>query len=308
MKTKTIVARAHAKVNLCLEILGKRPDGYHQLATVMQAIGLWDTLTISIRDAAASARINLHTEGWPVPRHGENLCCRAARTFLDAVGQDWQVEICIRLLKRIPPGGGLGGGSSNAAAVLTALNVATGCPLDEEELLELGAHIGSDVPFFLSSASTALATGRGEQIRPLRSVAGIWFVVAWPGEPVSTRWAYSQISGDDFSDGSFTNSLEEAIAEEKDILSAPELGYNAFFRPVTRARADIGRLVELLKSIGARQVGLAGSGACVWGAVANIDVATQIADELSRRRLWAQVAAPAPRPVEIIDPFITAEA
>ncbi|MFO0985317.1 MAG: 4-(cytidine 5'-diphospho)-2-C-methyl-D-erythritol kinase, partial [Planctomycetota bacterium] len=154
--------RAHAKLNLFLEVVARRPDGYHDLETVMQAISLHDDITLRLTD---QEQLTLERAGLPVDVPVEHdLCSRAARSFYSAAGTAPRVSMA--LMKRIPPGSGLGGGSSDAAQVLTGLNALHGHPLEPKKLLELASQIGSDVAFFLRGGR-ALCHGRGERVTQL---------------------------------------------------------------------------------------------------------------------------------------------
>jgi 4-diphosphocytidyl-2-C-methyl-D-erythritol kinase len=182
--------QSFCKVNLLLNILGKRPDGFHELETVMHPVHLHDELSFQ----RSSQRLNLTCEDAALPVDGRNLVMRAASLYLEKAGISEGVSI--RLRKRIPIAAGLGGGSGNAATTLLALNEMFGNPLADDALSQLAATLGSDVPFFLQSGP-ALATGRGETIAPLKPFAalrGAHFILAHPGFGISTPWAYGQLS------------------------------------------------------------------------------------------------------------------
>ena len=166
-----MVLRTPAKVNLALEVLRKRPDGYHELSTVLQAVDLCDRLTVETADT-----ITLETSEPGLPTDERNLVVRAARMLRDAAGVDRGARI--RLEKRIPLAAGLGGGSSDAAATLWGLNRLWGLRWKRERLVELAVALGMDVPFFLGRGR-ALGTGRGEVLRPLPSVAPSKVVSSW---------------------------------------------------------------------------------------------------------------------------------
>lgn len=293
----SVPLRAHAKLNLCLEVLRRRDDGYHDLATVFQAIDLYDALTVTV---APGHGIGVHSEGWPVPEGRDNLCWLAAEVFCEAV-PDLEGHISIEVHKILPPGGGLGGGSSDAAAVLLGLNHLTGEPLTEEGLIVEAARLGSDVAFFASGAGAALATGRGEVLTPLPCAACLPAVVTFPGEPVGTAWAYGLLSEADFTDGHRARWLAARLAADEPALADAALGYNAFVAPVTAARPDLREALDELRDLGASTVSLAGSGACVWGVFAEEDEARGAAETLTGRGRWASVTAPAERGVAIGD-------
>ena len=178
------------KVNLLLNILGKRPDGFHELETVLHPVGLHDCLSFERH----GTRLRLKCSDPLLPANAGNLVFAAAERFLKAAGIAEGVRI--HLEKRIPIAAGLGGGSGNAATTLLAMNELFGQPLGREVLLQLAASLGSDVPFFLQSRP-ALATGRGELITPLDffpALAGAWMLLVHPGFGISTSWAYEQLA------------------------------------------------------------------------------------------------------------------
>jgi 4-diphosphocytidyl-2-C-methyl-D-erythritol kinase len=178
------------KVNLLLNILGKRPDGFHELETLMHPVALCDHLSFD----RGGSDIKLTCSDPILPVHSKNLVHRAATAFLKKAGIHEGVRI--HLEKRIPIAAGLGGGSGNAATTLLAMNELFGRPLDQTALHELAAGLGSDVPFFLQSRP-ALATGRGENIQPLEffpALNNAYILLIHPGFGISTPWAYQQLA------------------------------------------------------------------------------------------------------------------
>jgi len=172
-----------AKVNLHLEVLGKRPDGYHEIQTLMHRVGLFDEVEISL----GGRGIRLVSEGEEVPAGTENLVCRAAQILFEEFGIPGDLQI--RLQKRIPVAAGLGGGSSNAATVLRGLNDLLQAGAEEERLMGLGAKIGADVPFFIFQ-KPALARGMGERLVAVQLPTPLWFLLLVPPFRISTAWAY----------------------------------------------------------------------------------------------------------------------
>jgi 4-diphosphocytidyl-2-C-methyl-D-erythritol kinase len=183
--SRTVRVRAHAKLNLSLRVLYKRPDNFHELRTVFQTISLADELTISYREAPET-RIAIANNAIP-----DNLIERAARRCLDEMRLAADVNFTLK--KRIPMGAGLGGGSSDAAAVLLALPVLAGKSIPMERLVEIGASLGSDVPFFLYGG-TALGLGKGEELYPLPDVQARHGLLIAPEIHVSTPDAYRALS------------------------------------------------------------------------------------------------------------------
>ena len=184
--TQTISLVAPAKINLSLRILEKRADGFHELETLMVPISLADTVEVS---HGTGHEITLTCNDPELPTGAENLCVEAAEAFRVATGLDH--GIAITLLKRIPHGAGLGGGSSDAAAVLKGLNELFDHPLVDEELHQIAATLGSDVPFFLGSGP-AWCRGRGEILEPTSALPKRTLLLIKPPFPVPTAWAYKK--------------------------------------------------------------------------------------------------------------------
>jgi 4-diphosphocytidyl-2-C-methyl-D-erythritol kinase len=179
--------KSPAKINLYLAVTEKRPDGYHNIDTLMCCIDLHD----SIRLAFDEPRITLHCEHPDVPEDATNLAWRAAKLFLETIGINSGVHIEIE--KRIPIGAGLGGGSSNAAAVLNALNTHYGVPLSQADLMTMGKTIGADVPFFIFG-KPAIATGIGDILTPCPHLDSFPLVLIYPSVPVSTALVYKNLN------------------------------------------------------------------------------------------------------------------
>lgn len=182
--------KSPCKVNLLLNILGRRPDGFHELETILHPVKLHDTL----RFTRAGQSLELTCSDPTLPADSSNLVHRAATAFLEAAGAREGVRI--HLEKKIPLAAGLGGGSANAATTLLGLNELFGSPLSSAQLHEIAARLGSDVPFFLQD-QPALATGRGERIEaltPFPALQGAAFLLIHPGFGISTAWAYKQLA------------------------------------------------------------------------------------------------------------------
>ncbi len=188
-----------AKVNLSLRVHRRRPDGYHAISTVLQTIALCDRLTVSRTEPEAPLRLDV--PGGGAPADDSNLVMAAARTFFGAIGEPAR-GVRFELRKRIPAASGLGGGSSDAAGTLLALQELWGEPLSTDRLHTAAAAVGSDVPFFLVGG-TVLATGRGERLRLMDDVAPTPVIVAAPAMEVSTTAVYSHWSRPGGSDAEF---------------------------------------------------------------------------------------------------------
>jgi 4-diphosphocytidyl-2-C-methyl-D-erythritol kinase len=180
------VKRSPAKINLILRVLKKREDGYHELASLMQRINLFDQMRFISRGNG----IVMHCPGSGLPTDEGNIAVRAAKLFFEKTG--WQGGIEITLKKEIPVAAGLGGGSSNAATTLMALNEMTGAALTKDDLMEMGASLGADVPFFIFE-KTAWAFGVGDRLRESEKIPGLWYVLVNPGVELSTRRVYESL-------------------------------------------------------------------------------------------------------------------
>ncbi len=199
-----LFTRAYAKINLTLDVLGRRADGYHALSSVMQTISLADMLALrALPDGQTEFFCDV-----PALNGAENLVYRAARALRAAAG--CQRGVRIELHKQTPMQGGLGGGSSDAARVLLALNAAWELGLGQDHLIELAASLGSDVPFFVLGG-TALVEGRGERVTSLPDLPGLWVVLLKPSVAVSTPAAFRALTPDDYTDGQATARLVAAI-------------------------------------------------------------------------------------------------
>jgi len=251
---------AFAKINLCLHVLGRRPDGYHELRTIFQAISLHDTLELSLSD---SPGITIETNDSALPLGRENLVYRA----LEAIGGEigFRGGVHARLEKRIPVARGLGGGSSDAAAALIGMLRLTKKRVPLERLMEIGASLGADVPFFLFGGR-ALATNRGDEIYPLTDAPKRSILVISPqGIGVSTKDAYQWVSEE------LTNRPKPPNIWGFCALcwSRPGSVSNDFEGPVFSRHPRLGEIRAGLLKRGAADAALAGSGSAVFGVFRN---------------------------------------
>ena len=265
--------RTSAKINLVLEVLGKRPDGYHELSTLMQAVDLFDRLTIE-----TAGTITLETSDAALPTDDGNLVVRAARLLRDAAGIETGARIVLD--KRIPVAAGLGGGSSDAAAALWGLNRLWGLRWRRERLIELAVALGMDVPFFLG-AGRALCTGRGEVLSPVPLTGGYAVVLVNPGVPLSTREVYGRVPEGWRAEASGTGRMIEALRTRNVARVAAAL-VNHLERWAEPALPAIGRMKAALLAAGALGAGMSGSGPTVFGLARSLDQARQIRRRVSR--------------------------
>jgi 4-diphosphocytidyl-2-C-methyl-D-erythritol kinase len=253
----TVVIRAHAKINLDLRVLGSRPDGFHELRTVFQALALHDMIRCIPREGPFA--IECSSAG--VPLDQSNLIWRAAETLWRSIHHNNPIrDVVVRLEKRIPLQAGLGGGSADAAAALMALAHAWRVPVKPSQLTDLAAHIGSDVPFFLSGG-TALGLGRGEEVYPLADLPRHWIVLLVPGFGVSTSEAYGWYDSE--------RELSRAPREPQHVPgpwpSRAAQMINDLEAPIARHHPEIDQMKAALKRAGALAASMSGSGSTVFG-------------------------------------------
>jgi len=262
-----ITIRAAGKINLFLDVLGKRGDGYHDIVTVMQEIDLHDTITISEQGTRGIYLMPGPGKKNKLPcleTGPKNLACRAAKLFME--GSGIKKGISIRLEKRIPAGAGLRGGSSDAAAVLKGLNKLWKAGFSDSDLAKMGARIGMDVPFFIRGG-TALATGRGDVVTPVLSRARFWVILVDPGFSFSTRSAYESLDRRNLPAKGFSR-----VKIVLDCLRTGNVGrladnlYNIFEKAVDmKYKGYIKGVKEMLETTGAAGTLMTGSGSVVYG-------------------------------------------
>jgi 4-diphosphocytidyl-2-C-methyl-D-erythritol kinase len=272
-----VVLRTSAKVNLALEVLGKRGDGYHEIATVLQAVDLFDRLKLEAADT-----LSLHTDDPDLPTDDGNLVIRAARLLQKAAGVEAGARI--RLIKRIPVAAGLGGGSSDAAATLWGLHRLWRLRWPKARLQELAMELGMDVPFFLGSGR-AVARGRGERLTVLPGGGGYALVLVNPRVPLSTREVYGRVPEGWRAEPTGTERVIEALRTRNVAKIAAALTNNleSVVEPVLPV---IGRMKAALLAAGALGAIMSGSGPTVFGMARSLDHARQIRTRVSRAG-WA---------------------
>jgi 4-diphosphocytidyl-2-C-methyl-D-erythritol kinase len=250
-----LIVRAPAKLNLTLEVLGKRPDGFHEIRSVLQTIDLCDTLQFEVGKGIS---FDCDMKGWSA---GESLVNKAVSLLKEATG--CSEGAVIKIEKRIPLMSGLGGDSSDAAAVLLGLNELWGLGLPREKLLAMAAQLGSDVSSFLHGG-TNLVEGKGEKVTPLPSLSNTWVVLVVPDVPAKsgkTARMYKSLEAGHYTDGSITEKLVTALKEGKTFK--PSLLFNAFENSAFED-SIIRTYKEHLLKLGAPRVHLAGSGPALF--------------------------------------------
>ncbi|NQT47695.1 MAG: 4-(cytidine 5'-diphospho)-2-C-methyl-D-erythritol kinase [Chloroflexi bacterium] len=269
--------KACAKINLTLEVVGRRDDGYHEIASVVQAIDLRDTLSFGL-----SQDLYLYCD---VPElvSPHNLVVRAARALQAVSGSDRGISISLD--KAIPLASGLGGGSSDAAATLRALDEIWGLGLGPERLKSIAAKLGSDVPFFLAGASTAAVGGRGERVALLPSLRETWVVLVRPPVDITnkTQEMYSRLTPSHFTGGEYTSRMAEAIRKGEEI--DPGLCYNVFDDVVFSSFPEIEECRRRFLAAGACHVHMAGSGPTLFALVDDQYEGEEICAGLKKERV-----------------------
>jgi len=269
-----------AKVNLTLEVLGKRSDGYHEIASIMQTVSLFDSLTLS-----ADEELQFVTDV-PELDTRDNLVYRAARLLKERTGVSKGARI--GLCKDIPVAAGLGGGSSDAAATLLGLEKLWGLHLAKEDLAALAAQLGSDVPFFLSGG-TALAEGRGERISPLPSPPTSWLVLLYlpHSHENKTASAYRALSPTDYTSGRHTSRLASLIQNGATLDQHPL--FNAFDGVAPDIFPGTGGTWKMLEGVSCTPVHLSGSGPTLFCLVNRPQEGERVVSECTNRGLDARL-------------------
>jgi 4-diphosphocytidyl-2-C-methyl-D-erythritol kinase len=281
--------RAYAKVNLLLAVGPKRPDGYHEIATLLCAISLHDTLALTARKQGFALRVDgPHARG--VPRTGANLVLKAARALARELGETRGAAI--RLTKGVPHGAGLGGGSSDAAATLRGLLTLWGRRLPRARLDALGAELGSDVPFFLGT-SPALATGRGEILQPLRPIRPPLRLIVLPSDvPIPTAWAYAKYTIPKTRLTAWDR-IVRLLQLRAEVIARSKVNrnfYNDLEDAVLPRVPAVREALAALRASGTKVARMSGSGSAVFGLVASTRSLRRIAAELSDKGHTVYVA------------------
>ena len=270
----TLYEGAFAKINLTLDVLGKREDGYHDIKSVMQSISLRDDIEI---DLGTGKPWNLLCSVDGIPTDETNLAWKAAKLFFDVTGKDPD-GLEIRITKRIPTQAGLGGGSADAAAVLRALNRHYEAPFSLPALAELGAQIGSDVPFCVL-CGTAVVEGRGERIRHLPDMPQCIFVVCKPGFSVSTPELYQKIDSKTIATRPNHQAMESAILAG-DLVGVVNNICNVFDPVVTEDNLELNYIKSVMNSYDGVGMQMTGSGSAVYCIVSEFEAAAVICNML----------------------------
>lgn len=270
----TLYEPAYAKVNLTLDVLGKRADGYHDLKSVMQTLSLRDDIEI---DVGTGKPWVLRCDKEGIPCDERNLAWKAAKLYCDTMKKDPD-GLEIRITKRIPSEAGLGGGSADAAAVLRALNDHYGNPLSILALAELGAQVGSDVPFCVVGG-TVMCEGRGERLRKLPDMPDCIFVICKPEFSVSTPELYRKLDETTIGKRPDNRAMESALLAG-DLEKVCQNVFNVFDPVVTAEHNELNYIKSLLHQYGAAAYQMTGSGSAVFAIVSEFEIAAVLCNML----------------------------
>ena len=257
----TLFEPAYGKLNLTLDVLGKREDGYHDLKSVMQTVSLRDDIEIDVGTGKPWC-LKCDKEG--IPCDERNLAWKAAKLYCETMGKDPD-GLEIRITKRIPSQAGMAGGSADAAAVLRALNTYYGKPLSDFELADLGAQVGSDVPFCVVGG-TCLCEGRGEKLTKLPNMPDCIFVTCKPEFSVSTPVLFRAIDAVDILDRPDHEAMDHALAAG-DLEQVARNVYNVFEPVVAAEHPEVHEIKTAMREYGARVSQMTGSGSVVFAIV-----------------------------------------
>ena len=278
--------KAYAKLNISLDVMAKRPDGFHDMLMVMQTVSLWDELCITLnRQRRFTASSNLHF----IPGDERNLAVKAAMRYLAAAGEE-DMGAHISMQKRIPVGAGMAGGSADAAAVLRALERHFGGRLGQEKLMELGAEVGSDVPFCIMGG-TALAEGRGEILSPLPPMPDCFFVICKPEFSISTPELFRKLDAVNSRRHPDTAGIIQAL-EKGELSQICRRMYNVFEDVDDRRMRVVSQIKGELLDNGALSAMMTGTGSAVFGVFDDEDCAAAASRELRKLCNFCTVARP----------------
>ena len=276
---KKTTEKAYAKINLYLDVVGKRPDGYHDILSVMQTVDLFDTVTVRLSDV-----VNMTCTDESLSCGEDNLCIKAARAFFDALGESGGCNI--HLEKHLPMQAGLGGGSSDGAAVLRALNRLYGSPFSRERLCDIGKRIGADVPFCVAGG-TRLAEGIGEILSPYPEMPDCYIVISGGVGHVSTPEAYRLIDSTPPSSSGNIEKMTDSL-KKGDLTGIASSLYNRFEDTLVECRT----VKNILLSNNALGALMSGSGSAVFGIFYSEQEARRAVEALKDSSLTAFLCRP----------------
>lgn len=274
--------QAFAKINLGLDVLGKREDGYHEVRMIMQTIRMYDQLDMR---KSVEPGIHLTTNKKYIPVDENNLVWRAAKLMMDTCGI--MEGVSIHLHKVIPVAAGMAGGSSDAAATLVGMNRLFHCGLSKEKLMELGVQIGADVPYCVLRG-TALAEGIGEKLTVLPPMPDCWILIGKPGISVSTKYVYTTLDLNTDTVHPDIDGMKKAL-EDGNLYGITERMGNVLQDVTIPAYLEVERIKEQMKALGAVNAMMSGSGPTVFGIFDNEEKAQKACQKLQESGSCQQV-------------------
>ena len=279
----SIILRSHAKINLSLDVLGKRPDGYHELKMIMQTIDLHDNVKVS--RTLNAGQIELSSNSRFLPDNSKNIAYKAAKLILGSYPQETVGSgVKIYINKKIPIGAGLAGGSGNAAAVIKAMNTLFNLNLNIETMCSLGLQLGSDVPYCIRGG-TMLAEGRGEILTPLTPIPKSIFLIINPGESLSTATIFSSIK-DITSLAHPDTDLLLSYLNYGDVISLLKNAVNSLELPATAIMSSIPDVKDFMMKNGAHGTLMSGSGPTVFALYKDIKSAEKAKEAFLKSPLF----------------------
>jgi 4-diphosphocytidyl-2-C-methyl-D-erythritol kinase len=281
-----LTLKSYAKLNLYLKVLNKRKDNYHSIQTIFERISLFDTIAFKPR---RDNKIKIACDSPQVPRGSANLAFRSAKLLQDSLNIKKGVDIKIE--KRIPVAAGLGGGSSNAATVLTGLNKLWGLGLSCRRLVQLGSKIGSDVPFFIYNCRFARGSGRGDEVTPLKALKAskLWHVLAVPRIRVSTPLIYKRRDKDKkatLTKPVYGVKILTSALLENDLPLISRALFNGLEAVTAKLYPEVNRLKGELLLLGAKSILMSGSGPAVFAIVSSRKEAVFLGRQLKKGMRW----------------------
>lgn len=257
-----ICLNAPAKINLFLHVVGKRPDGYHNLITWMQKIDLCDVITLEL---SSGNGIILNSNSSEIPLDRSNLAVRAAEVFFSASSNVAGCALTMNLEKKIPMGAGLGGGSSDAGTVLKGLNILFENEFSETELIVMARSLGADVPFFVVDHAAVIAEGIGDVMKPVESLENVTFILVNPNIFVSTAWVFQNLTLTRAKKNSKLSCFQKCDA----VSLSLDLMHNDLEQVTSKRHSEIDQIKKTLLTVGASRVLMSGSGSTVFGVFPN---------------------------------------
>lgn len=277
-----LTRNAYGKINLGLDVLRRREDGYHEVKMIMQMVGIYDTLTFTSRE---DAEIHIVTNHGSVPCDEHNLIYKAAMVLFEETGR--HIGVDVELIKRIPVAAGMAGGSTDAAAALLLLNEMLGFPLTKEKLCELAVRVGADVPYCVLGG-TALSEGIGEKLTPLPAPPGAYLVIAKPDIEVSTAFVYKNLHLEQVDKHPDIDGMVKALYEAS-LAGITKRMENVLETVTIPAYPVIGAIKEICRQEGACNALMSGSGPTVFAVYKEKEKAQRTIERIQKENLAREV-------------------